>query len=329
MTEVSIIVPVYNVEQYLARCLESIISQTFKDIEIICVNDGSTDSSAKILEEYAGKDKRIKIITQTNKGLFSARHTGLKNASGQYVLFVDSDDWIDETLIEKAVSGIKKYNTDVVVFGAYSVKGHMATKGMYSVEKISSKYKEKILTLKDYENDLFCLPPTAWNKLYKKELLDINNIKFQEIRNGEDQLFYLHMILTAKNIFVLNENLYYYVKNRPGSITSNNRKTTDAPIANLYIAEQLLEKLALKEKFITQIVNKYFNKSLSWYGKCDKNFKNNFLENITKLKNHLDLECPNGWWKYFKLNEGDNYISIKIKIFLAKIKWNLMKAENV
>lgn len=328
MARVSIIIPVYNVESYLSKCMESIVSQTFKDIEIICVNDGSTDNSAEILKDYAQKDNRIKVITQKNQGQFSARHTGLKNSTGKYILFIDSDDWIDKTLVEKTLKCIEKYNTDVVIFGAYSVKDNKISKGMYSVEKINQKYKERILTLKDYENDLFCLPPTAWNKLYRKDFLDRHNIKFQEIRNGEDQIFYLHTILTAENIYVLNENLYYYVKNRLGSITSKSRKTTDAPISNFYIAENLLKELSYKEKYISQIINKYFNKTLSWYGKCDKNFKNIFFENINKLKKHLILEYPDGWWKYFELNENDKYIIIKIKILLSKLKWSLLKEKH-
>lgn len=329
MAEVSIIIPVYNVEKYLSKCIESVLSQTFKDIEVICIDDGSSDGSAKILQEYARTDNRIKVFTQSNKGHFAARHNGLKQATGEYVLFVDSDDWIKSNLIEMTLNCAKQNNVDVVVFGAYSVKNNHPYKGMYSVEKISKKYKEKILTLENYERDLFCVPPTAWNKLYRKELLDNNDIKFQEIKNGEDQLFYLHTILTAKQIYILNNNLYYYEKNRPGSITSKKKKNSDAPISNFYIAEKLLNRLGLKDKFIYQVINKYFDKTLSWYSKCEEDFKPKFQENLTTFKKYIDNNFPNGWWRYFKLNPNNNYVTIKIKILLSKLKWNFVNGKYV
>ena len=330
MTKVSVIIPVYNVEKYIDKCLDSVINQTFKDIEIICVNDGSTDNSAKILETYRVKDNRIKIITQHDQGLFAARHCGMKLAEGEFILFVDSDDWIDRTLIEKTVKNIEKSNADVLIFGAYSVKNNNSpAKGMYSTEKIPDKYKNQTITLNDYEDNLFCLPPTAWTKLYRKKFLEENTIKFQEIRNGEDQLFYLHTILTAKSIYVLDENLYYYLKKRSGAITSKRKKTSDSPIENFYRAEKLLMELNFTEKFINQVVNKYFSKALSWYGKCEENFKEEFFDNLIKMKDCIDTKYPEGWWTSFKLNKNDSYEIIKFKIFIAQMMFNLKKGVNV
>ena len=102
MPKISVIVPIYNVEKYLAKCLDTILAQTFSDIEIICVNDGSTDNSRKILSEYAKKDSRIKIVDKKNGGLSSARNAGMKVAQGEFISFIDSDDWIDETLLSKS-----------------------------------------------------------------------------------------------------------------------------------------------------------------------------------------------------------------------------------
>ena len=115
MPAVSIIVPVYNVEKYLRECLESIINQTFQDIEIICVNDGSTDNSRKILTEYAQTDSRIKITDKENGGLSSARNAGLKIAQGEFISFIDSDDWVDKTMIEKLYNNIRALNTDISI----------------------------------------------------------------------------------------------------------------------------------------------------------------------------------------------------------------------
>lgn len=327
MSKVSVIIPVYNVEKYLAKCLDSVIAQTFRDIEIICVNDGSTDNSLQILTEYSNKDERIKIITKPNGGLFSARHVGMVSAIGEYILFVDSDDWIEKTLIEKTLDKICETNVDVVVYGSYTVKEDKIANGMYSVNKIPDKFKEKVLTLKDYEDNLFRFPPTAWCKLYRKKFIDDNNIKFQEIKDGEDQLFYLHTFLCAKSIYVLNENLYYYIKNRAGAITSDSKKTSVSPILNFYASEELLNKLNLTDKYINQIINKYFSKTLSWYGKCGDDFKAEYYNKLQEMKKYIDTAFPLGWWKYFNINFNDTYISIKLKTLLAKSKWKFMKGK--
>jgi len=116
---VSIIVPVYNVEKYLEKCLESIINQTLKNLEIICVNDGSTDNSLQILEDYAKKDQRIKIINKKNRGSGAAKNTGMKNASGEYIGFVDSDDWVDLAMFEKLYNRAKSQKSDMVMCPIY------------------------------------------------------------------------------------------------------------------------------------------------------------------------------------------------------------------
>ncbi len=119
MAKVSVIVPVYNVEKYLEECIESLINQTLTDIEIICINDGSTDNSLKILEELQKKDNRIKIINQKNSGVSSARNNGIENATGEYIGFVDSDDWIDSDYYEKLYNTAKKYNSDIAAGDMY------------------------------------------------------------------------------------------------------------------------------------------------------------------------------------------------------------------
>ena len=113
--KVSVIVPVYNVEKYLRQCLDSIINQTLKEIEILCINDGSTDSSPEILKEYEEKDSRIKIINKKNAGLSAARNQGLELAKGEYVSFIDSDDWINETFCEALYTAAKKYDSDIAI----------------------------------------------------------------------------------------------------------------------------------------------------------------------------------------------------------------------
>lgn len=324
---VSVIVPAFNAEETIAKCLQSILKQSFKNIEIITVNDGSNDNTPSLISLFAKYDSRVKLINQENKGLYAAREAGFETAQGKYILYVDSDDYIDKFLIEKSVNKIKEVNADVVIFGAFTVKNEKIFKGTYSINKIPAEYKEKFLTRKDYENNLFQFFPTAWCKLYRKDFLVRNNIKFQPLRDGEDQLFYIHTMLTAERICILDENLYYYTKNRKGSITFGSKKSV-SPVLNFFASEKLSETLNLKEKFITQLINKFFSKSLSWYGRCDKNFKNEFYQKLKEFKNYLDKHYPAGWWKYYRLSKFDNYFLIKLKIFAAKIICKILRKDS-
>ncbi len=313
MPKVSIIVPVYNVEKYLPKCLESIINQTFKDIEVICVNDGSTDSSPEILDSYAKKDSRIKVFNKKNGGLFSARHEGMKYITGEFTIFVDSDDWISETLVEKCLSSVENDEVDVVVFGAFSVrekKGKIScTRGGYDFAKIPDIFNRK---------NIFKSPPTAWSKMYRTDFIKENDIRFQEIKNGEDQLFFIHSMLCAKRIKVVRANLYYYIKSRAGAITAVNKKKSLSPIYNVYAIEKLLDDLNIEEEYKIFIISKYFKKALSWYTKSDENISTAFYNAVQELQKYLSKNYPNSWWTKFSLPEGISYWNLK---------WNIMKAE--
>ena len=139
MVKVSIIVPVYNVEKYLSKCLESLINQTLKDIEIICVNDGSTDNSLSILKEYANKDSRIKIIDKQNEGVSVARNTGIEVATGEYLIFVDSDDYLVENACEKALNTIEHNNSDICIFGHYDLVDEKLVKSSVNKDIIKAQ----------------------------------------------------------------------------------------------------------------------------------------------------------------------------------------------
>ena len=164
MAEVSIIVPVYNVEKYLSFCLDSLVNQTFKDIEIICVNDGSTDTSPVILEHYARLDKRIKIINKSNGGLSSARNAGMDAAGGKYLSFVDADDFVSHFLVEKARDFIKIGRADFVSFMFYSVIGkHLKMLKHYI--SFDKAIDGKVITETELPGRFyFEIHPTAWCK---------------------------------------------------------------------------------------------------------------------------------------------------------------------
>lgn len=225
MVNVSVIVPVYNVEEYLAECLDSIINQTFADIEIICVNDGSTDDSLNILEHYQKLDNRIKIINKENGGLSSARNEGMKFAKGKYILFVDSDDYCSTTAIEECFKNAENNSSDVVVFDFVWKNLSNRTFSLLTIEKFGKTYENKpfnkdSMGAYDYKE----IPVSVWTKFYRKDFLIENNITFYEDMVFEDVPYWTSVFIKAKRITYLPVPLYFYRKDRDGAITSKRGK---------------------------------------------------------------------------------------------------------
>lgn len=227
---ISIIVPIYNVAQYLPKCLDSLLNQTYENIEIICVNDGATDGSSDILEKYAAKDKRIKIITQKNEGLSGARNTGIKAANGEWTMFVDSDDWIAasccQTLIEKTES-----NHDLYIFNYIRERENNSyPKYIFEKEEITFEEEQTEWLFKRLiaPNDKELVNPdkldslsTAWGKLYKTRIIKEKNIQFVSTKEigTEDLLFNIYYFTYIKSAFYIPSTLYHYRKNNITSLT--------------------------------------------------------------------------------------------------------------
>lgn len=200
--KISIIVPVFNVEKYLSECLNSLINQTLKDIEIICVDDGSTDSSPSILEEFHNKDERVKIIRQENSGVSVARNNGIAIAQGEYVGFVDSDDWVDADFFEKLYNASQKFGAEVVAGDFLWHKGNSQKPKMkYKDEKFYTETSEKM------KNALIPKFNYTCNKIFERESLLKLNIPFEKGRYYEDMIwlvqviYYLHGFATVPNTF--------------------------------------------------------------------------------------------------------------------------------
>ena len=177
MPKLSIIIPVYNIEKYISNCLNSILSQSFQDFEVICVNDGSTDNSLLELQKYRN-DERVIIIDKKNEGSGVARNSALAIARGEYVFFVDGDDWIEENSLQKMVDEADRLKTDILVFGGLSYYEDKGQNGGYSANKLPKKYLNKVFNAKDIRKDIFKFPSTAWTKLYRREFLQKNDITF-------------------------------------------------------------------------------------------------------------------------------------------------------
>ncbi|MDQ5983569.1 MAG: Undecaprenyl-phosphate 4-deoxy-4-formamido-L-arabinose transferase [Eubacteriales bacterium SKADARSKE-1] len=210
--KVSIIIPVYNVEPYLQECMDSIVNQTLKDIEIICIDDCSTDNSFNILNEYAKSDNRIKLIKQTkNQGAYVARNLGLKIATGEYIGFVDPDDYIEPNTYEMSYVRAKKDNADIVVFGGESFSDNFVK----PIDSIDASFKNQ-KCFKEYSKALLVI----WNKIYKRDMLLDNNIWFREERYGMDTVFCFKVFPFAKNISFLSNKLYHWRKQVGNSASS-------------------------------------------------------------------------------------------------------------
>lgn len=201
--KISIIVPVYNVEQYLRRCLESIRAQTFADFECICVDDGSPDGSGGILDEYAEKDSRFVVIHKENGGVSSARNAGLDAAKGEWIAFCDSDDWVESCMLEKMLSGKDAECSEMIVCGA---------KDTLNLNTFLMKYCDKDM---DGNNALSALFSSVWAKLYRRKYIIENNLFFPEnIRLGEDVFFTYSYMANVHKILCISGNYYnYFVSN--------------------------------------------------------------------------------------------------------------------
>lgn len=209
---VSIIVPVYNVEKYLSHCIDSILIQTYKNIEIILVDDGSTDRSGYICDDYKRKEDRIVVIHKKNGGLSSARNAGLEIAHGEYISFVDSDDWIAPEFIETHIQNIKKSNADISICRYWNIK----ERNIKAIQERKGK-EFCILTKEEAIDSMFIynkFQSQVWCMVFKRELFD--DIKFPYGRTYEDQAVTYKLIWESTRIVFTNEKLYYYYYNPNG-----------------------------------------------------------------------------------------------------------------
>lgn len=212
---VSIVVPVYNAEKYLSKCIDSILNQTFKNFELILVNDGSKDNSLIICEDYKVSDRRIKVINKKNEGVSIARNIGINSAKGKYIMFIDSDDWIESNMVEKMYDAIQ--NSDIAVCGSKTVeKNKIIDNTLYQ-----SFTKEKNLIGKEIINLINRVQHRCvWNKIYKISILKKNNIMFnEEIKCGEDSIFNFTYFKYINSIKIIPDSLYNYNRIVTDSIT--------------------------------------------------------------------------------------------------------------
>jgi glycosyltransferase involved in cell wall biosynthesis len=292
--KISVIVPVYNVEKYLPQCLDSLILQVYDNLEIICVNDGSKDSSLKILQEYAKKDARIKVINQKNGGASVARNRGVKEATGEWISFVDSDDWISLLLYQKFVDDINKCekNIDMYIFngfhfGAIEKKEFNCVLPFWNLHYWRNSGKSCIHKFEDYI-DPFIGIIAQYLKIHRAEWYKQNDFKFLDGVIFEDVLFNIQTGLKAENIYIKNDWMYYYRENASSVMHRINKNVTDI-FKVLEMVKQELVKNGVYEKMKYIFFNEQYRQFFDKLKSCPPEIKAEFLQ---KAKEALSATLP-------------------------------------
>ena len=294
----SVIIPVYNAEKYLSQCLNSVINQNLQDIEIICVNDGSEDNSLGILNHYSKLDKRIKIINQENRGIGVSRNIALNQALGDYVLFVDSDDFLNENVLEILYSNAISNDSDLVMFkfNLYDDTENRFVEVGFQLDNLfgNKDYENFIFSYKHIKKYVLNSSFAAWSKLYKKKFLDKFNLSFQEGIFYEDVLFHVESLVYASSISFLPHSIYNYRISNPNSIMNSNQNVFDI-IKVCYLVENFLFFSSLLNEFKIEFIifkisqlHYYIGKSKDeHYFNCIKYefllMKNSYDENFNKI----------------------------------------------
>lgn len=304
--KISVIVPIYNVEKYLHRCIESIINQTYRNIEIILVNDGSTDDSKNICEKYLNKDKRIKLINKKNGGLSEARNAGLKKATGEIVSFIDSDDFIETNFYEYMLAEMKKTNSDIAICGTsidYE-NGKKREKVNLTEEILDSK--EAIIKLNSFSS----FDMSVCNKIFKRDI--VKNIEFPIGKKSEDYFVTYKYLDKAKKIVVLPKAMYHYYQ-RPNSISRGK-----VNISYDYIEGSLRQKEYIEKRYpdIQNVANTAYAFSyIAVY--------NRYIENDADLPREKKKKFKKEVKKYIKYIISNEYINNLKKIQAIVFSYNL------
>lgn len=293
---VSIIVPIYNVDQYLSECLDSIVKQTYTNLEIILVDDGSTDQCYEIAHGYEIRDSRIILLRKENGGAASAKNLGLNTAKGKYVALVDSDDYLDEKYIEILVNAIEQNDAEIAVCSYYEC--YVDQKYEHKVSNSLTKYTEKQY-LEHFLNEWTC--GIAWNKIFKKNLL--KNVRYEEGHKIDDEFFTYKAVLNSKNIVEIPVSLYYYRIRKTGIMRSSTRE---------HIIKDKIDYLSSRYEIIS-----------AQYPDLGMKYLENLVDNFILLKR----QCEDYPLLYSKINKIENgyarkiiFSRINFKVKLAFIK---------
>lgn len=315
---ISVVIPIYNAEKYIKRCLESVMAQTYEDIEIILVNDGSIDSSYKLCEEISERDKRIRIINQENMGVSVARNQGLEDCKGEYVIFVDSDDYLKSNMIEVLYKNIRINEADYVICDYITVKEGLLIESEQVIDYGSYKDTEikEIIRNMIGGGKLFS---SVWRGIYKKDIIIDNHIEFKQMKFAEDMLFNFEYLLNCNKVTVIDDKLYFYVENSSSAL---NRTKLDILETGKIPYE--MNKLLFRYKMIEEYKEEYFQEIILMIERVfniDLNIKR-FIYNMKKLReeniySNMPAGVQNNSIKFFIEKK---WIELYIYLWAKKIK---------
>jgi len=280
MADISIIIPAYNAEKYIEKCLDSIINQTKKELEIIVVNDGSTDNTESIVKNY--KDKRIKYFKNKNQGIGKTRNFGIEKATGKYIMFIDSDDYIEKNECEELYCKAENNNLDIVICDFYKVYDSGEIEQIHTPNFNDSSLKDNPNIITEY----LC----PWAKLYNRKMIIDNNIKFVENLKYEDAPFVIKALCTAKKIGKVDECLNYYLIHGNSETTVRDRRCFDILKIIDIIRKETKDKEYLKDKIDKLTVRIITNYTIQQRMQKDKKIG---MEFIDKAFEYLEREIPN------------------------------------
>lgn len=340
MVKISVIVPVYNTQKYLNECLDSIINQTFQDIEIICIDDGSTDDSLKVLNELSEKDSRIKIVSQKNSGLSASRNRGIELSNGEYIYFIDSDDYIELNTLKELYDISIENSCDLVIFkliNFYDDTYEKFTSPYYEMNFLKP-FRNKLFNYKDV-GDKFCdVAVSAPGKFFKREL--ISDLRFPEGLIFEDNLFFAKTIIKTENIYFYDKHLYNR-RIRKNSITQKfDIKYADVIIILNEIIE-LAKRNDLYGLYGRKLLEKKMGRVFVRFSEVSDEYKEEFFnlikkdfeshkveyENDSIFCNDLDNRSRHIFYSALDSNSYKEFF-YKIKLFDSKNKLNRLEKDN-
>lgn len=310
--KVSIIIPVYNVEQYLRECLDSVINQTLKDIEIICVNDGSKDNSLSILEEYANKDDRVKIISKPNSGYGHTMNVGLDAAIGEYIGIVESDDYVKLDMYEKLYNMARENDVDFIKadFYRFEMKNGKLELQYNDLSYGKKQYYNRVLD--PAENiDIFKFIMNTWSGIYKRSFIDKHDIRHNETPGAsyQDNGFFFQTFCQAKRVYFMDEPFYMNRRDNPNSSVKSKEKVFCIKDEYDFIRKFLEKNPKFNERYIYIYTYKKYSNYWATYKRISDEFKPMFIDHFsyefkTALKNNeidKSLFKSNEWERLNKI----------------------------
>ena len=320
MVKISVIVPVYNVEKYLKKCLNSLINQTLNDIEIICVDDGSTDSSIEILKEFELKDDRIIVISQKNEGAATSRNKGINLAKGEYISFVDSDDWLELDAFEKLYANAKSNDSDIVLFNSVEIHSDKTKNRIYFKSEDTIDYNNFVFDFNYNKRLILNGMFVIWSKIYKTSFLKENNLCFYNYPIFNDVQFHIESMIFAEKISYLPEILYYYNKLNVNSIQSQ-KLNSNKRLVLFEIFNQIKSFLLnnnVWDEFEVEFYEFKIRQSNENLNKTPNKFKEEFYNKMRfefldmKLNADVLSQIPLKWYRlYIQVINNDTFAKFK------------------